>query len=456
LTLDHASIRVPSTPISSFCYCIAIFFLGETLVRGAKHFDTIALVCVAMAIVFVALPMFLPQLRFRRKALDALIAAGVVIGFFRLPLNDLFIQYPQSRQRLMPFFVLSVVAAVLSILVLLQRPRSLVGGVFALLLLDVGLMGCFYINLAASPHVDVYVVQDLGGNALLDGNNPYAMTFPDIYGPNAGFYPANAVVDGQVQSGYFYPPLSLLLDLPGILFGDLRFSHLTAVLLAAALIGYSRRNYAPALWLLFTPNLLFILENAWIETFAALMMALVIWCGERQKTWLVPIAVGLLLVTKQYLLLTVPAVALLPPTPWRWSTTARFAIIALISGSVVTLPFIFWNPQAFFHSMTTLYTNILRPDSISFLPMISRIFGTRLTLACPIVAAVPPAIIILCRAPRSPSGFAAALALICLCMFAFSTQAFINYYFFAIAALLAAIANTPPPPLADRDGFIIS
>jgi hypothetical protein len=58
---------------------------------------------VALAIVCVALPMFLPPLRFRRKALDALIAAGVVNGFFRLPLNDLFIQYPQSRQRLMPF-----------------------------------------------------------------------------------------------------------------------------------------------------------------------------------------------------------------------------------------------------------------------------------------------------------------------------------------------------------------
>jgi hypothetical protein len=61
---------------------------------------------------------------------------------------------------------------------------------------------------------------------------------------------------------------------------------------------------------------------------------------------------------------------------------------------------------------------------------------------------VPPAIIILCRAPRSPSGLAAAVALICLCMFAFSTQAFINYYFFAIAALLCH-RQCPHLPLAD-------
>jgi hypothetical protein len=98
-----------------------------------------------------------------------------------------------------------------------------------------------------------------------------------------------------------------------------------------------------------------------------------------------------------------------------------------------------WSPLAFFHSMTALYTGMLRPDSISFLPIISRLLGTRLTLLCPVLAAVPPSILVLCRSPRCASGFAAAMALICLCVFVFSTQAFINYYFVAIAALCAAI-----------------
>jgi hypothetical protein len=317
----------------------------------------------------------------------------------------------------------------------------MVGGVFALLLLDVGLMGLFHLALSGEPHVDVYVVQQLGCDTLVHGGNPFAMTFPDIYGPGAGFYPQGAVANGQVQCGYFYPPLSLLLDLPGYLAGDLRYSHLAAVLIAAGLIGYSRRYFTPAVWLLFTPRLLFILENAWIETYIVLLLAVVVWCREKKKDWLIPVAVGLLLVTKQYLLLTLPAAALLLPAPWRWRSAFRFAMIALVAGSAVTLPFILWSPPAFLHSMTVLYTNLLRPDSISFLPMISRIFGTRLTLLCPLLAALPPSILVLLRAPRSASGFAGAMALICLCVFAFSTQAFINYYFFAIAALCTAIAT---------------
>jgi hypothetical protein len=436
----QAMTDTPRAPLSSFCYCIAIFLLGETLVRGDKQFDSIALACVAAAILIVALPLLLPQQSVNRRLLDGLIAVGVVVGFCRLPLIDLFFQYPASRQLLMPFVVLAAIAAVLAVLILFRLPRSMVGGAFVLLLLAFSLMGKFYLDLSASPHNDVYVVQELGCQALGDHRNPLGITFPDIYGPRAGFYPPGSVVNGQVQCGYFYPPLSLLMDLPGYLAGDLRYSHLAAVLIAAALLGYSQRHFAPAIWLLFTPRLLFILENSWIETYALLFLAIAVWCHERKRDWLVPVAVGLLLVTKQYLLLTIPAIALLMPQPSQWRTAGRFALIAVIAGSVVTLPFILWSPSAFLHSTTSLYTNLLRPDSISFLPIISRLLGTRLTLLCPLLAALPPSILILLRAPRSASGFAAAVALICLCVFAFSTQAFINYYFYATGALCVAIA----------------
>jgi hypothetical protein len=434
--MPHSSQR----SIASFCHCIAILLLGETLVRGAGRFDSVALACASGAMVFVALPLFLPPISIDRRIVHALIALGVAIGFYRLPLIDLFFRYPDSRRLLMPFIVLSAVAAVLSILVLLRRPRAMVGGVFALLLLDMGLMGYFYLNLSTSPHMDVYLVQQLGCDAILHGRDPFAMTFPDIYGPGSGFYPAGAVVNGQVQSGYDYPPLSLLLDLPGVLAGDLRYAHLVAIVLAVALAGYCRRNFAPAVWMLFTPKLFLILENAWIETFAVLMLAAVAWCVAKQKRMLAPIVVGLLLVTKQYLLLAAPAVVLLIPTSWRWRKAARFSTLAAIAGSAVTLPFILWNPSAFLHSMTALYTGAFRPDSISFLPVISKMLGMRLTLLCPLLAAVPPSILIVLWGTRSAASFAAATALICLCVFLFSTQAFVNYYFLAAAALCFSIA----------------
>ncbi len=52
---------------------------------------------------------------------------------------------------------------------------------------------------------DVYLVQTLGCDASLHGHNPYAMTFPDIYGPQSHLYPPGLVVNQQVQCGYCYP-----------------------------------------------------------------------------------------------------------------------------------------------------------------------------------------------------------------------------------------------------------
>ncbi len=45
--------------------------------------------------------------------------------------------------------------------------------------------------------------------------------------------------------------------------------------------------------------------------------------------------------------------------------------------------------------------------------------------------------------PRTPSGFAAALGLVCLLLFLFSKKAFCNYYFFVIGAWCCAIASSP-------------
>ena len=52
------------------------------------------------------------------------------------------------------------------------------------------------------------------------GVDPYAITFPDIYQGRA-YYGSGLSVDGRLQFGFPYFPLSLLLSMPGqILFKD--------------------------------------------------------------------------------------------------------------------------------------------------------------------------------------------------------------------------------------------
>ena len=50
------------------------------------------------------------------------------------------------------------------------------------------------------------------------------------------------------------------------------------------------------------------------------------------------------------------------------------------------------------------------------------------------------------RAPRTPAGFALAVALTFLVFFAFNKQAFVNYYFFLVGALCCALAAAGPEP----------
>ena len=55
------------------------------------------------------------------------------------------------------------------------------------------------------------------------------------------------------------------------------------------------------------------------------------------------------------------------------------------------------------------------------------------------------------RAPRSPAGFAAALALTCLFVTAFGKKAFLNYYMLVVAMLLTAVAAHVPPAARLRE-----
>src|SRR5438067_13369117 len=91
--------------------------------------------------------------------------------------------------------------------------------------------------------------------------------------------------DGRVQS-FPYPPLSLLLAVPGYLVGDVRWSLLAALLGTAALVvATGRRLGLPAghpaelaaTALLCHPRGLLVLETSWTEPFVALGLTATVW-----------------------------------------------------------------------------------------------------------------------------------------------------------------------------------
>lgn len=313
-----------------------------------------------------------------------------------------------------------------------------------------GALGWWTLVASPTPAIDVVVVHRAAVDALLDGRNPYQITFQNIYGPGSPFYNPEAVAGDRVLFGYPYPPLSLLFAVPAQLVADdYRYGQVAALLAGAALIGYARPSLVArlsAVLLLTTPRLFFVLEQGWTEPIAVLLLGAGVWSIGRRPA-LTPWSLGLLLVSKQYLIVAAPlawrTLRRLPtpsarpdrPRPFRHVLTAAGAALA------VTAPFAVWHLPAFIDHVVLLQTREpFRIDSLSYLSWAARAgYGTGSFVWAGAAAAISLAFA-LWRLPATRAGFASGTAIVTFATFAFGSKAFCNYYFFVVAALCSAIS----------------
>ncbi len=159
--------------------------------------------------------------------------------------------------------------------------------------------------------------------AIVHGRNPYAIRFHNVYDPQTPYY-GPGVVDKNdfLTYGFPYPPLTLLMDIPGYLLGgEIRFSLVGSMALAALLMATARPGriavLAATLFLL-TPRSLYVVDLAWTEPMLALTFSLAMFCACRCRKML-PYALGVYFATKQYTVLSLPALLLLVDGPDRWA-----------------------------------------------------------------------------------------------------------------------------------------
>ena len=301
------------------------------------------------------------------------------------------------------------------------------------------------VKTSPAPFIDVHVFQKDSVDALLRGENPYALTFPNIYG-HANYYGPNVVQNGRCMFGFPYPPVILLAIVPGkVLFGDYRYSHLIAMTASAALIYLTRPGRiaaaAAALLLLF-PRGFLVVEQGWTEPFVVLTLSLTVFCAVRAPR-LMPYALGLFFATKQYVFLAAPA-ALLLVQPFRLKDAFVMFVKAGIVGLAITLPFWLWNVKAFSWSVIELQIHQpFRDDALSLLVWWKKTHGgEQPPVSAAFLAAIAGALVGVWRLPRTPAGFAACVAAIFYPFIAFNKQSFCNYYFFVFAALTVAFGIT--------------
>lgn len=311
------------------------------------------------------------------------------------------------------------------------------------LLLTHALLGAWVLRAAPNPGIDVVLFQRESADALLRGDNPYAITFADPYANasanSSHFYGPGVSVDGRLTFGYPYPPLSLLLTTPAHLLGDFRYAQLASMTLAGALVALARPGrvaFAAAALLLFTPRGFLVLEAGWTEPLSVLMLAATVFVACRAPHSL-PMPLGLLLASKQYLVLALLAAPRLTGCHWR----LLFGKTALVAA-LVTLPLALWEPVAFWQSAVALqFRQPFRTDALSYLVPLAQQLGTQPPAWIAFALALAAALFAVRKLPRTPAAFAATVGFTFLVFFASNKQAFCNYYHFVIGALCCAVAS---------------
>jgi hypothetical protein len=344
-----------------------------------------------------------------------------------------------------PWYLLGIVtAAILTLLIGIDDRRRRIW--FPALLGVFLCLGIWLIRASPDPYIDVMTVQRAAIDALWRGQSPYSIAFRNIYGSDV-FYGADVVKDSLVHFGLPYPPLSLLMAVPGqLLLGDLRYAELVALIAGCGAIGYAGRDRgAPlaAALVLFTPRTFFVLEQGWTEAFVICWLGITVATATTRSSNR-GLVLALLCAVKQHM------VVALAFAPWlvdrREDGAERKALVfrALAIATALSLPFVLWDPAGFWRSVVWLqFQEPMRPDSLSMLSLIVHagwsVPRIAQTVAPLLALAMGVAVSFRC-APRTPAGFALAIGVSFLLMFAFSKKAFCNYYFFVLAALATSVA----------------
>jgi uncharacterized membrane protein len=225
---------------------------------------------------------------------------------------------------------------------------------------------------------------------------------------------------------------------------DFRVASAIAALISALAIADMGRDAvsrrAAATFLLMTP-ILGMVRWGWNDLLIMAVAIGITWLVYRQSgasSWMV----GAMLAMKQYsFILVIPSLLILD-RPWTAKAIVKHFAKAGLVAVAVTLPFLLWNPEAFYRSVAGLHLRQpFRPDSITLPALFPDVYSSLpklVLIAIPLIVLGAVSVGMLMRTPTGAQGFALGSALALLATFLVSKQAFGNYYVVATGLLCAA------------------
>ncbi len=292
------------------------------------------------------------------------------------------------------------------------------------------------------PRIDVQPFLEGGIDALWSGSSPYGITIPNVFdaADTAKFYGPGIVDQGRVLIGYPYLPSPLLLDSLAHVVGEVRLMHLASLLGTAAIIRHlatDRTGRALAVLVVAAPVSRPLVNNFWVELVMTLLLALSVWAMCRDQRTRAGIALGLLLASKQNLVVVLPSFL----SVWR-AGGRRAVVVAVLLAAGLIGPFLLWDPRGFWRSAVEFqFVQPFREDAMSLLPGLVDVVGPLPDwfLSGPsLVLGLAVSTLVAWRTRPGPTAFALGVGLSLLVTVLLSKQAFTNYFGFIGAALLLA------------------
>ena len=293
--------------------------------------------------------------------------------------------------------------------------------------------------------IDTFTFQRDACKTLLEGADPFGTTQANIHDPlhTRVFYGPGLVVNGRVQVGLQYPPLTLIWALPGYLLGDIRYSYILAVIISA-LFSFAICPSTRGLWivavLLFSPLTLYVENRCWTEPLVLMTLSATVYAAVKTRSWL-PVAIGLFLATKQYNFLALPFIGFLVH-PFQWKAYWKLMGLSIIVCTATALPFALWNLQGLWHDLVLFQlAQPFRQDGLSF------------AVAFPWMTKIGPLAVVVFTTwatrtgKRNPAMFTAAYGIALLLFVSTSKQGMANYFFLIGQVFFLAAAALPGVPL---------
>jgi hypothetical protein len=285
--------------------------------------------------------------------------------------------------------------------------------------------GIFGIRAYPHPGIDDWNILQGSARAVLHFQNSYGAAWPGAKGHLLPYLPASAV----------------LLTPFWVVFSDVRFGLLAALVLASLVI--SRLQRAPRSHtllvlsglVLFYPWVMYGIEDSWPEPLMLALIASMVLAIHRGRPGLAVVCFALALLTKQHVALLVPFAAVWPAFGWRRALASGLAAAIALVPWVATAPHMFWQGAVVYN-----LTLPPRADSLSLFTAASRA-GHSPSFAIVPIGTLVVLVLGLWKLPRTASGFVFGSAWILAVFNLLNKQSFFNEWSLVVGLIVLGMAT---------------